>query len=228
MKKKLLSFLVLACAIIVNAQQMTITITGNTVKFTTRVDSSTGTDWTSSPVNLYAYTDVTDTTPNGASSTNVLGAWPGMAMVDDGSGNFSVSVDLSSLFSVGTTINNIKFIYNAPDGSGGYYQNPGSGSPGFSTTDTTHASGWTPVTISALAVSDLAKAKKNSFVANGKLYTKQTGSLEITVYDMTGKIVEKSQTQSTSSPLELNVNQKGAYIVKVSNGNQTETVKFIK
>jgi hypothetical protein len=223
MKKLLLSFLVLACGLFLNAQQMKITITGNTVKFSTRVDGTTGTDWGSAPVNLYAYTDISDTTPNQASSTNVLGAYPGTALVNDGSGNYTTTVNLSTLFPSGTTIKNIKFIYNYAGN-----QNPGGGNPGFNTTDTAHATGWSAVTVSTLAVGDLQNATKNSFVANGKLYTKQSGNLDITVYDMTGKIVKESQVKSSDSALELNINQAGTYLVKVSNGSQTEVVKFIK
>ncbi|WP_417428665.1 T9SS type A sorting domain-containing protein [Halpernia sp.] len=82
--------------------------------------------------------------------------------------------------------------------------------------------------LSGLAVNDLQNAKKNSFVADGKLYTKLSGNLDVTVYDMGGKIVEKSQVKSSDFGLELNVPQRGNYIVKISNGSQTETVKFIK
>ena len=65
-------------------------------------------------------------------------------------------------------------------------------------------------------------------MANGKLYTKQTGNLDVKVYDMTGKIVAQSKVKSSDAALDLNVKQTGTYIVKVSNGSQTETVKFIK
>lgn len=226
MKKLLFSFLMLTSSILMFAQQMNVSVSGNTVTFTCRVDGSGGTDWTSSPVNLYAYTDVADTTPNGSSSTNVLGGWPGTAMVDDGNGNFSVSVDLATIFSTGTTVNNINFIYNTSNGTGGYYQNPTSG--GFATIDGAHATGWSPVTISTLGVSDLVSAKNKSFVAGGKLYTKQAGNLDITVYDMSGKVVNKSQVKSSDSSIDLNVKQRGTYMVKISNGSQTEVVKFIK
>lgn len=213
----------IACGLFINAQQMKITITGNSVKFSTKVDGSTGTDWTSSPVNLYAYTDVADTAPNQASSTNVLGSYPGAALVNDGSGNYTKTVDLSTLFPSGTKINNIKFIYNYA-GS----QNPGSGSSGFSTTDAAHATGWSPVTVSTLAVSDLQNAKKNTFVANGKLYTKQTGNLDITIYDVSGKVIKQFQAKSSDSALDLNVDQRGNYMVKITTGSKTEVVKFIK
>ena len=224
MKKLSFSFLMLACALLVNAQQMKITITGNVVKFTTRVDNSTCTDWGSSPVYLYAYSEPTDN--SAGVFKELLGSFGGTNMIDDGAGNFSTSVDLSAFYSGGTTISNIKFIYTAPNGLGGFYQNPGSG--GFSTTDTAHTSGWSAVTISTLGLSDLQNAKKNSFVAGGKLYTKLSGNLDVTVYDMSGKVVKQSQVRSSDSALELNVNQTGTYIVKVSNGKETETVKFIK
>lgn len=83
-------------------------------------------------------------------------------------------------------------------------------------------------TNNSLGVSDFQNAKKNSFVANGKLYTKLAGNLDITVYDMTGKVVKYSHVKSSDSALELNVNQTGTYVIKVSNDSQTEVVKFIK
>ena len=224
MKKLLFSFVMLACGLLFNAQQMNVTVTGNTVKFSTRVDGTTGTDWTSAPVSLYAYIDAADTSNN--SFQNVLGGFPGTSMVDNGTGVYSVSKDLSTLYPSGTIINDIKFIYTNAGG-----QNPPGGSPGFSVKDPAHtatAATFKPITVSTLSVSDLVNAKKNSFVANGKLYTKQNGNLDITVYDMTGKIVKQSQVKSSDSALELNIKQAGTYIVKVSNGSQTETVKFIK
>ncbi|SFI42944.1 T9SS type A sorting domain-containing protein [Halpernia frigidisoli] len=224
MKKLLFSFIILAGSLLTNAQQMKITITGSTVKFTTRVDSSTGTDWTSAPVYLYAYSEVADN--SAGVFKELLGSFGGTILVDDGMGNFSTTVNLSSFYPSGTVVNNIKFIYTAPNGSGGFFQNPGSG--GFSTTDASHTSGWSAVTVASLGVNDLSNAKKNSFVANGKLYTKQTGNLDVKVYDMTGKIVAQSQVKSSDAALDLNVKQTGTYIVKVSNGSQTETVKFIK
>lgn len=219
----------LACGILTNAQQMTTTITGSTVKFTIRVDGTPPLDWDSTPVSLYAYIDATDTTPNISSTLELLGNFGGTQLVNDGSGNYSTSVDLSSFPQlVGKRVDNIKFIYNREQspGSGTYYQNPSTG--GFSTNDVAHTKGWSPITVSVLGVSDLSAAKKSSFVANGKLYTKLAGNLDVTVYDMTGKIVTKSQVKSSDSALNLNVSQRGTYIVKVSNGQQTETVKFIK
>ncbi|MBC7556164.1 MAG: T9SS type A sorting domain-containing protein [Chryseobacterium sp.] len=224
MKKLLLSLVMLACSCMIQAQ-MTITVTGSTVKFSAPIP---GNDWGSTPVNLYAYVDAADTTPPGAGTMQISGGFPGTMMVNGGSGPYSITVNLASFFPSGTTINNIKFIYAVTDGGSGYYQNPAGGNPGFSVNDPAHASGYTPVTVASLAVSDLQNAKKNSFVANGKLYTNQTGNLEITVYDMTGKIVKQSQVKSSNSALELNIQQKGTYIVKVSNGSQTETLKFIK
>lgn len=83
-------------------------------------------------------------------------------------------------------------------------------------------------TLSPLATIDLGKNLKKSFVASGKLFTNQTGNLEVVVYDMLGRIISRSKTKSSDSGLVLNVNQNGTYIVKVSNGQQAETVKFIK
>lgn len=146
-------------------------------------------------------------------------------MTDDGAGNFSVSVDLAQFYTAGVTVNNIKFIYNVPNGSGGFYQNPGSG--GFSTTDPAHTSGWSPVTISSLAVLDLSKIENKSFVNQGKLYTKLRGELSLEIYDMSGKVVEKQRVIATDQALLLNIQQKGNFILKLTQNNQTQVVKFI-
>lgn len=224
MKKLLFSLVMLSISFMLQAQ-MTVSVTGNTVKFSAPVP---GADWGTTPVNLYAYVDAADTTPAGTQTVQISGNFPGTMMVDDGMGHFTISANLASFFPVGTTINNIKFIYAVTDGGTGYYQNPSGGTPGFSVNDSAHATGYTPVTIASLAVSDLQNAKKNSFISNGKLYTKQIGDLDITVYDMTGKVVKQSKLKSSDSAIDLNINQTGTYMVKVSNGSQTEVVKFIK
>ncbi|WP_417428663.1 T9SS type A sorting domain-containing protein [Halpernia sp.] len=112
---------------------------------------------------------------------------------------------------------NLEVYFDAPTSVGTKYSN--NGGPNYKATFTID---------NTLAVSDLQNAKKNSFVAGGKLYTKLAGNLDVTVYDMSGKIVKKSQVKSLDSALELNVPQRGTYIVKVSNGKEVETVKFIK
>ena len=224
MKKLLLSFVLIASSFMVNAQ-LTVTVSGNTVTFSTPIP---GADWGSSPVNLYAYAEPTDTAPNLPSTVQIFGNWPGTALTDNGAGVFSASVDLSTKFPVGTKINNFKFIYNSPDGSGGFYQNPGGGAPGFNITDAAHATGYTPVTIALLGLSNSANAKSNSNVINGQLRTGFKGNLSLEIYEMSGKLVKSFQAISTGNAIDLNVTKSGIYFVKITNGTSQEVVKFAK
>lgn len=82
-------------------------------------------------------------------------------------------------------------------------------------------------TVANLAATDYTKDSTKSFVANGKLYTKQSGNLQIVVYDMSGKIISKMQAKASENGIPLNVNQHGTYIVKIANGSTTDAVKFI-
>ena len=205
--------------------QVTVTVSGTTVTLSSPVP---GADWGSSPVNMYAYADSTDTTPNVPSTVQILGDWPGMAMIDNGSGTFSVSVDLSTKFPVGTTINNFKFIYNSPDGGGGYYQNPAGGSPGFNITDPAHATGYSPVTITTMSTTDFVNIKNKSIVVNGQLRTALPGNLSLEIFEMGGKLVKSFKATSTGNAIDLNLIKNGIYLVKITNGAQSEVVKFVK
>lgn len=73
-------------------------------------------------------------------------------------------------------------------------------------------------TTSNMAVVDINKSKFKSFVSEGKLYTSQKGNVEIQVYDFSGKLVKKMNANiSSNNGLELNLPQKGNYLVKVNN-----------
>ncbi|MEC5157385.1 T9SS type A sorting domain-containing protein [Chryseobacterium sp. MP_3.2] len=221
MKKLLFSFALLVCSFMLNAQ-ITVTRAGNTITLTTPIP---GADWGSSPVNLYAYAEPTDTTPMSPATVQILGNWPGKALTDNGNGTFSVSVDLSTQFPPGTTINNFKFIYNSPDGSGGYYQNPAGGSPGFNITDPAHATGYSTIT---LATTNLSNANKSSFVVNGQLRTSLKGDIALEVYEMSGKLIRSFKAVATGNAIDLNVTKTGTYLVKITNGASQEIVKFVK
>ena len=223
--KKLSSLLLALFVSITTFAQLTVTVSGNTVTMKTSIPSG---DWGSAPVNLYAYADPADTTPNLPATVQILGGWPGTAMVDDGSGMYSVSVDLSTKFPVGTKVNNFKFIYNSPDGSGGYYQNPGGGNPGFNVTDPAHASGYTAVTTGTLGLTDFVNLKKKSIVVDGQLHTPLKGNLSLEVYEMGGKLVKSFEANSNGNAIELNLIKKGIYLVKITNGATSEVVKFAK
>lgn len=72
-------------------------------------------------------------------------------------------------------------------------------------------------TVNNLSTIDINKSKFKSFVSEGKLYTSQKGNLDIQVYDFSGKLVKKLNTNSSSNGLELNLPKKGNYLVKVNN-----------
>ena len=199
---------------------MYFTISGTSVTFKV-IPTSPG-DWGgSNPINIYAYTNAGDTTPAGTGVTNVLGGWPGTALTNNGDGSYSTTVDLATLYPAGTTVNVINFIYN--DGTGN--QNPPSGQSGFLSTDTAHASGWTPVLIPVLGVFDLNGLSKKSVVAEGKLYTAQKGNLTLEVYEFGGKLVKTMKVSANDSAIDLNLPKKGLYLVKIA-GSNSEVVKF--
>lgn len=224
MKKLLLSFVLLACSFMLNAQ-LTVTFSGNTMTVSSPIP---GSDWGTAPVNIYAYAETMDTMPNSPATVQIFNNWPGKALTDNGSGVFSASIDLSTVFPVGTTVNNFKFIYNSPDGMGGYYQNPGGGSPGFSITDAAHATGFSPVTITGLGTVNLANSTKTSIVVNGQLRTALRGTVGIEVYEMGGKLVNSFKANSDGNAIDLKVTKTGIYLVKITNGTNSEVVKFLK
>ena len=184
--------------------QMTITQTGNVVNFSYTIDPSV---WNSTPINLYAY--VESSSASNGQSKKLLGSWPGTTL--SGTGPYTASVDLSTLYSAGVTISEIKYIYNY-----GSYQNPSSG--GFNAT----SAGFKPVTISSTLGTIENASKTSSFFSEGKLYTSQKGNLDIQVYDFSGKLVKKVNANNISNGLELNLPKKGNYLVKVN----SEVVKI--
>lgn len=82
-----------------------------------------------------------------------------------------------------------------------------------------------PTTVPILAVSEAA-GKSKSQVAAGKLFTSAKGNVELTVYDFGGKVVKTIKANANGNPIDLNLSQKGLYLVKISAENQSEVVKF--
>ena len=198
--KKLYSLLILIMASLgLYKAQMTITQTGNVVNFSYTIDPSV---WNSTPINLYAY--VESSSASNGQFKKLLGDWPGTTL--SGTGPYTASVDLSTLYSAGVTISEIKYIYNY-----GSNKNPSSG--GFNAT----SAGFKPVTISSTLGTIENASKTSSFFSEGKLYTSQKGNLDIQVYDFSGKLVKKLNANNVSSGLELNLPKKGNYLVKVNN-----------
>ena len=83
------------------------------------------------------------------------------------------------------------------------------------------------VTVGNLAVSNNVLLNKSS-VISGKLITSQKGSLDLQVFEMGGKLVKSFKATSTGSAIDLNIIKNGIYLVKITNGAQSEVVKFVK
>jgi len=82
-----------------------------------------------------------------------------------------------------------------------------------------------PTTLTTLAVSE-SNGKAKSQVAAGKLFTSAKGNLDLTVYDFAGKVIKTLKTNANGNPIDLNLSQKGLYLVKISGNNVSEVVKF--
>ena len=82
-----------------------------------------------------------------------------------------------------------------------------------------------PTTLTTLAVSE-SNGKAKSQVAAGKLFTSAKGNLDLTVYDFGGKVIKTLKTNANGNPIDLNLSQKGLYLVKISGNNVSEVVKF--
>ncbi|KFC24663.1 hypothetical protein IO90_00690 [Chryseobacterium sp. FH1] len=82
-----------------------------------------------------------------------------------------------------------------------------------------------PTTLSTMAVVD-ANGKAKSQVASGKLFTSAKGNVDLTVFDFSGKVIKTMKVNATGIPIDLNLNQKGLYLVKISGAGVSEVVKF--
>ena len=82
-----------------------------------------------------------------------------------------------------------------------------------------------PTTLSSLAVSE-TNGKVKSQVAAGKLFTPAKGNLQLTVYDFGGKVVKSINVVANGNPIDLNMSQKGLFLVKITADKTSEVVKF--
>ena len=87
--------------------------------------------------------------------------------------------------------------------------------------------GFNATTTVTLGVSNNSLAKKST-VADGKLYSSLKGNVTVSVYEMGGKLIKNFQVKSDGNAIDLNVNKNGIYLVKITNGAQSEVVKFAK
>lgn len=168
----------------------------------------------SQPIGVYMWLNPTDTSGNstyndswGNISTQLT--WDGTNY----SGTFNLNThnfnNIGGVLPAGTTVNELHFLFTEyPSGNGSHQ-----------TSDKLASSyGFTSTTTSSLGVVDINNSKFKSFVSEGKLYTSQKGNLEIQVYDFSGKIVKKIKINNLNkNGIELNLSQKGKYIVKINN-----------
>lgn len=84
-----------------------------------------------------------------------------------------------------------------------------------------------PTTLPAMGLNGTALSAK-SYVVKGQLYTDLKGNLNISVYEMGGKLVKNMNVKADANGIDLNVNKNGLYLVTVSNGTSQEVVKFAK
>lgn len=162
----------------------------------------------------------TGTTYNDAwSNSNVEMNWNEAANAYVGTINLNTKIftDGDRVFPTGTTVSNLGFVF----------KNQQNGATSQSADLMANNFGFTPTTLVALAVSQNGVATK-AVVANGKLFTSMKGNISVAVYEMSGKLVKSFSGQGTAAGLDLGVTRSGLYIVKLSNGKDTETVKFRK
>lgn len=81
---------------------------------------------------------------------------------------------------------------------------------------------------STLGTIDVKNNGKKAIIANDKLFSTVKGELDITIVDASGRMINSFKANNTGNPIDLNTKGKGLYFVKVSQGNQTEIVKFTK
>ena len=130
--------------------------------------------------------------------------------------NTKVFTNGNKTFPSGTTVNNLGFVFKD--------QQNGATKQSGDLAATTY--GFTSTTTNAtLAVSNPVTGKKSS-VIGGKLYPSSKGNLEISVYEMSGKLVRSFKAVANGTPIELNVSRNGLYLVKITNGSESEVVKF--
>lgn len=175
----------------------------------------------SQPIGVYLFINPGDTTPSGTFND----AWSNITTTLNWDGtNYSGTINLNThnfnntggVLPPGTKVNELRFLFTeAPAGNGGHQ-----------TADKLGTSyGFIPSTISSLAVADV-NGKTKSQVAAGKLFTSAKGNLDITVYDFGGKVIKNLKVNANGNPIDLNLSQKGMYLMTISGNAISEAVKF--
>ncbi len=153
------------------------------------------------------------------SNSNVTMNWDAGAGAYVGTINLNdkVFTDGNKVFPAATTITNLGFVFkDLQDGNTKQ-------SSDLKATDF----GFTSTTTVTLGVSNNYLSKK-PVVADGKLFSSLKGNVTVSVYEMTGKLVKNFEAKSDGNAIDLNVTKNGIYLVKITNGAQSEVVKFAK
>ena len=71
-------------------------------------------------------------------------------------------------------------------------------------------------------------SKQKSSVVNGQLQTSMKGLLTITLYEISEKLLRNFETKADGNLIDLNIRKNGLYLVKITQGTQSEVLKFTK
>jgi len=80
--------------------------------------------------------------------------------------------------------------------------------------------------VGTLSASDIVKSSQSS-VIEGKLYTPKKGILNVAVYDFSGRLIKNINVKSDGTPIDLQLQKKGNYILNISDAKSKENVKFV-
>lgn len=170
---------------------------------------------------IHCFVNAADNTAGSAfedawTDSTVLMNWDNAAMAYVGTLNLNTKTftQTNAKIPVGTTVNKVGMVFKDLQ-SGANKQ-----SSDF------YASGPTTI-LSGMAVSGL-NVKVKSSVTKGQLQTSLKGNLSLEIYEIGGKLVKSMNVLSTGNAINLKVVKNGIYLVKITNGTQTEVVKFAK
>lgn len=227
MKKFYSLLLVIFTTLVVSAQALlSIVKTSEGVYTMTYNDSANGWafyDPMSQPIGVYLFINAADSSAN----ANYNDAWTNITtqLTWDGT-NYSGTINLNShnfnqtggILPAGTTVNQLNFLFTEfPTGNGSHQTSDKLGT----------AFGFTPSTTVSLGVSTSAVKAKSSII-NGQLRTALAGNLSLEIYEMGGKLVRSLKANSNGNAIDLNINKSGIYLLKITNGSESEVVKFAK
>lgn len=149
-------------------------------------------------------------------NSNVTMNWNEAAMAYVGTINLNnkTFTNTNNVIPTGTTVAQLGMVFKNLQ-SGADFQSPDVFAVGPTVTD-------------VLLATSGANLKSKSSVVSGKLITSQKGLLDLQVFEMGGKLVKSFKATSTGNAIDLNLIKNGIYLVKITNGAQSEVVKFVK